>query len=145
MKLALAQLQIEPSDRSGNRRRGVEAIERAADAGADLVVLPELYRRLVDAGTTLTLVPSAWPYPRVEHWQLLPRARAVENLMYVAAANGTGSFDEADLLGRSTVYDPWGRIVASTDDAPDIVTATLDPERVANRRAEFPALQDRRR
>ena len=269
MKLALAQLQIEPGDRSGNRRRGVEAIGRAADAGADLVVLPELftvgyfafdayarsaeplggetlgrlaevaadndvavlagsivedlaesaavghevpaedgyantavfldrdgerravyrkhhlfgyasaesellmagerlptvdfegfvvgittcydlrfpelYRRLVDAGTTLTLVPSAWPYPRVEHWQLLPRARAVENLMYVAAANGTGSFDEADLLGRSTVYDPWGTTVASTDDAPDIVTATLDPERVANRRAKFPALQDQRR
>jgi predicted amidohydrolase len=43
------------------------------------------------------------------------------------------------------VYDPWGTAVASTDDRPDIVTATVDPERVASVRAEFPALADRRR
>jgi len=105
---------------------------------------PELYRRLVAEGVALTLVPSAWPYPRVEHWRLLPRARAVENLMYVAAANGVGQFEEAELLGRSTVYDPWGTTVASTDDTPDLVVATVDPDRVERRRAEFPALDDRR-
>lgn len=104
---------------------------------------PELYRRLVDTGVTLTLVPSAWPYPRVEHWRLLPRARAVENLMYVAAANGVGSFDSSELLGRSTVYDPWGTALASTGDEPELVTATVAPERVTELRAEFPALSDR--
>ena len=105
---------------------------------------PELYRRLVDDGVTLTLVPSAWPYPRVEHWQLLPRARAVENQMYVAAANGVGEFDTAELLGRSTVYDPWGTTVASASDESAVVTATIDPDRVDDVREEFPALADRR-
>jgi len=105
---------------------------------------PELYRRLAEAGTTLILVPSAWPYPRVEHWQLLPRARAVENQCYVAAANGVGRFEEAELLGRSTVYDPWGTPLASSDDAPALVTADISPEKVREVRAEFPALSDRR-
>lgn len=106
---------------------------------------PELYRDLVDSGVTLTLVPSAWPYPRVEHWRLLPRARAVENLMYVAAVNGVGEFEEASLLGRSTVYDPWGTAVASGGEQETLVTTTLDPAAVERRREEFPALGDRRR
>ncbi|MCG1002636.1 MULTISPECIES: carbon-nitrogen family hydrolase [Halobacterium] len=105
---------------------------------------PELYRELVADGVDLLLVPSAWPYPRVEHWTLLPQARAVENLAYVAAVNGSGEFDDAELLGRSTVYDPWGNAIASTGDHPDIVYADLDPERVATVREGFPALDDRR-
>jgi predicted amidohydrolase len=104
---------------------------------------PELYRELADAGATLILVPSAWPYPRVEHWQVLPRARAVENLCYVAAANGAAEFEDATLLGRSTIYDPWGTPVASAGDDPAIVTADVDPDRVADVREEFPALSDR--
>jgi len=105
---------------------------------------PELYRRLVDRGATLVLVPSAWPYPRVEHWQLLPRTRAVENLCYVAAVNGVGTFEDARLVGRSTVYDPWGTAVAGLGDEPGLVTARLDPATVRERRNEFPALADRR-
>lgn len=105
---------------------------------------PELYRELVDRGATLVLVPSAWPYPRVEHWKLLPQARAVENLCYVATINGTGSFEDSTLLGRSTVYDPWGTTVAAVGEEPGIVTARIDPEEVDRRREEFPALRDRR-
>lgn len=105
---------------------------------------PELYRELAERGATLVLVPSAWPYPRVEHWKLLPRARAVENQLYVATANGSGAFDEATLCGRSTVYDPWGTTLASTDDEPGLVVADLDPGRVERVREEFPAWRDRR-
>jgi len=105
---------------------------------------PEQYRRLVEAGVTLVLVPSAWPYPRVEHWQTLPRTRAIENQYYVATINGSGAFDDATLLGRSTVYDPWGTVLSSADDDPTLVTATVDPERVQAVREEFPALEDRR-
>jgi predicted amidohydrolase len=105
---------------------------------------PELYRRLVDEGTTAVLVPSAWPYPRVEHWKLLPRARAVENLLYVGAVNGAATFEDASLVGRSTVCDPWGTPVATCDDEPTVVYADCDPERVATVREEFPALHDRR-
>jgi len=106
---------------------------------------PGLYRELVDAGTTLTLVPSAWPYPRVEHWQLFPRTRAVENLMYVAAVNGVGEFEDASLVGRSAVYDPWGTRRAAIGDEPGLIVADVEPDRVAERRAEFPVLDDRRR
>ncbi|WP_049920089.1 carbon-nitrogen family hydrolase [Halobiforma nitratireducens] len=109
---------------------------------------PELYRRLVDAepSAELLLVPSAWPYPRVEHWETLSRARAIENQCYVATINGSGEFPEADaaLLGRSTVHDPWGVTLASSGDEPALVTADVDPTRVADVREEFPALQDRR-
>ncbi len=105
---------------------------------------PELYRMLVDKGTDLVLVPSAWPYPRVEHWRLLPQARAVENLCYVATINGVGSFDETALLGRSTVYDPWGTAIAGLGEESGLVTARLDPEEPRQRREEFPALEDRR-
>ena len=105
---------------------------------------PRLSRELVEAGVTLLLVPSAWPYPRVEHWRLFSRARAVENLCYLGAVNGVGDFEDATLLGRSAVYDPWGTTLASAGDEPATVTADLDPDRVAAIRAEFPVLADRR-
>jgi predicted amidohydrolase len=111
---------------------------------------PELYRELAAAGATLILVPSAWPYPRVDHWRLLPRARAVENQLFVATCNGSGSFGETTLCGRSAIYDPWGEVLAEAGasghagDEPAIVTADIDPERVASVREEFPALGDRR-
>lgn len=105
---------------------------------------PELYRQLVERGVTLVAVPSAWPYPRVEHWRILPQARAIENLCYVAAVNGIGSFDDATLLGRSALYDPWGTQIAGCGEEPQLVTADLDPVAVESRRDEFPALSDRR-
>ncbi len=105
---------------------------------------PELYRQQIDAGATLLLVPSAWPYPRIEHWETLSRARAVENQCFLAAANGAGAFEEATLLGRSTVYDPWGVTLASSGDESTLVTATIDPDAVERVRTAFPALSDRR-
>lgn len=105
---------------------------------------PELYRDLVAAGATLVLVPSAWPYPRVEHWRLFTRTRAVENLWYLAATNGVGDFGADALLGRSAVVDPWGTTLAAAGDDPALVTADLEPGRVEAVREEFPALADRR-
>jgi len=107
---------------------------------------PELYRRLVDQGAELIVVPSAWPYPRIEHWKTLGRARAIENLCYVATTNGSATFPaaESQLCGRSTVYDPWGTTLASSGDEPTQLTVEIDPERVASVRSSFPALDDRR-
>jgi predicted amidohydrolase len=105
---------------------------------------PELYRRLVDRDVTLVLVPSAWPEPRVEHWNLLPRARAVENQCYVATANGVGECDGATLLGRSAVYGPWGTIRTRMSGDAGITVVDIDPARAAAVREEFPALADRR-
>ena len=107
---------------------------------------PELYRELVDRGAELIVVPSAWPYPRIEHWKTLGRARAIENLCYVATANGSAAFPEAEarLCGRSTVYDPWGTTLASSGDEPTQLCVEIDPQRVASVRSMFPALDDRR-
>ncbi|SDE92942.1 Predicted amidohydrolase [Halorubrum xinjiangense] len=105
---------------------------------------PEQFRGMVEAGVECVVVPSAWPYPRIEHWRTLGRARAIENLTYVAAVNGSGRFGDDALCGRSAVYDPWGTTLASVGDEPGVVTATVDPERVAAVREEFPALRDRR-
>ena len=106
---------------------------------------PALYMDLLDAGVDLLLVPSAWPYPRVEHWRLLTRARAVENLSYLVAVNGVGDFGDAALIGRSAIIDPWGTARASTGDEPDLLVSDIAPERVESVREEFPALRDRRR
>jgi predicted amidohydrolase len=105
---------------------------------------PALYREYVDEGVDLFCVPSAWPYPRVEHFETLARARAIESQAYVATANGAGEFEDATLCGRSTVFDPWGVTLAATDDDPALVVADLDAERVERIREEFPALADRR-
>lgn len=104
---------------------------------------PELYRQLVDQGATLVLVPSAWPYPRVEHWKLLPQARAVENLLYIGAVNGADTPD-SQLVGRSAIYDPWGTTVATTSHSPDLVIDEIYPDRVQSVRDRFSALDDRR-
>jgi predicted amidohydrolase len=105
---------------------------------ADLTT-PGAVEHLSRAGATLVLTPAGWPYPHVEAWEALTGARAVENACYVAAVNGVGEFDERTLLGRSCVRGPTGAHLAGADDAPAVVTADLDPERVASVRATRPS------
>lgn len=106
---------------------------------------PELYRRLVDDDATLLLVPAAWPEKRVAHWQLLVRARAVENQCAVVAANAVGAQGRAKLAGRSMVVDAWGDVLAeSSPDAEEVLRVDLDPADVASVRERFPVLPDRR-
>ena len=144
--IALAQLEIEPGAVDDNRDRAVADVAgfRVGVTTCYDLRFPELYRRLVEKGATLVLVPSAWPYPRIEHWETLSRARAIENQSFLATINGSGAFDDATLLGRSTVYDPWGVPIASSGDDPALVLADLDLTAVADVREEFPALRDRR-
>jgi predicted amidohydrolase len=94
---------------------------------------------LARAGATLVLAPGGWPYPHVEAWEVLTGARAVENGCFLAAINGVGEFDERTLLGRSCVKGPTGATLAGADDAPAVVTADLDPGRVASVRANRPS------
>lgn len=105
---------------------------------------PQLYRRLVEADVSLLLVPAAWPPPRVDHWEVLPRARAIENLCYLAAVNLGDADPDPTYVGRSTVYDPWGQQLVEAGQKPTLLTASLDPDRVTTCRSEFPALEDRR-
>src|SRR5215207_9665540 len=77
---------------------------------------PELFRAMVDRGAELFLIASAWPYPRVEAWSVLNRARALENQAWLISANCAGG--DPACCGRSMVVDPWGTALAAAGDRP---------------------------
>lgn len=107
---------------------------------------PELFRTLTAQGATLFAVPSAFTRStgRV-HWELLNRARAVENLAFVIAAAQTGRHDNGrETWGHSLIVEPWGEILAERAAEPGIITASLDAEAQARLRQRFPALDHRR-
>lgn len=104
---------------------------------------PEFFRRLVDQGAQCFLVSSAWPYPRLEHWLLLGRARAIENLSFLVSSNSSGINRGKQFLGHSLVVDPMGNIIAGSGDEECIVWAEVDQNTVLKARSEFPFLKDR--
>jgi predicted amidohydrolase len=103
---------------------------------------PELFRKMVDAGAEFFLVPSAWPYPRVEAWKALNRVRALENQAWLISSNCAGGTGMG-FCGRSMVVDPWGTPVALAGDRPTILHAEIDPAEVRKAREDFPVLRDR--
>lgn len=105
---------------------------------------PELFRALVDQGAELFLVTSAWPIPRLEHWLMLNRLRAVENQVFLAAANLVGENRGVDLAGHSLVVDPWATPLANAGFHERTVVADVDMGMVGEARDDFPALADRR-
>lgn len=105
---------------------------------------PELYRLMSKDGAEIFLVTSAWPYPRLEHWLVLNRARAIENLAYVVACNAAGHTQGKTLLGNSLVVDPWGTPIARAGGDEQVLYCSLDPDLLGDVRSRFPALRDRR-
>ena len=108
---------------------------------------PELYRRLaVDGGARVLVVPAAFMmHTGRDHWEVLLRARAIENQCYVVAAGQIGDHDPGrTCFGRSMIVDPWGTVVAQAPDTVGIVTADLDLERLEQIRNELPSLANRR-
>lgn len=107
------------------------------------VRFPELYRQLGDC--TLLLVPAAFTATTgAAHWELLLRARAVENQCYVlAAAQGGLHPNGRRTWGHSMLVDPWGVIVATREEGPGIVVGDVDPARIAEVRSQLPALTHR--
>lgn len=106
---------------------------------------PEFYRAQLDAGATVFLVPAAWPMPRVEHWRLLGRARAVENQCFLVAANTAGSHGGGVMGGHSQIVAPTGEVLAEAGgEAQEVLTVELDLGLVAATREAFPVLADRR-
>ena len=105
----------------------------------------ELYRAYASAGADLLLVPSAFTYTTGQaHWEILLRARAIENLSYVVASAQGGTHPNGRRTwGQSMLVDPWGQILAQQAQDPGVVLADLDPTVLAERRAQLPALQHR--
>lgn len=104
---------------------------------------PELFRKMTDRGAELFLVASGWPYPRLEHWLMFNRIRAIENTAFLASSNCVGINRGARFCGHSMIVDPWGVIISSGGDEESIVRAEIDISRVSAIRKEFPALSDR--
>lgn len=104
---------------------------------------PELFRRMVEKGAELFLVCSAWPYPRLEHWIMLNRVRALENQAFLVSANTVGMSAGTQILGHSMMVDPWGVILTSGGDEEVILRAEVNLGDVKKARERFPALADR--
>lgn len=105
---------------------------------------PELFRAMVDKGAEIFLVSSAWPYPRLEPWLLFNRARALENQSFLISANAAGMNRGKQYVGHSMVVDPSGTVVAGAGDEETIIHCRVDPQRVHEERAAFPALAGRK-
>jgi predicted amidohydrolase len=107
---------------------------------------PELYRILALGGAELVTVPAAFTlYTGKDHWELLLRARAVENQCYVAAANMWGAHGAGKAsYGRSMIVDPWGVVLAQAEDEDAVVAAELDRAHMERIRASLPSLANRR-
>jgi predicted amidohydrolase len=106
---------------------------------------PEVFRRAVDAGADLFVVPANWPARRERHWLALLAARAIENQAYVVGVNRVGSDPNATYSGRSVVIDPMGVTIADAGEQERVVHAELDAGLLHRWRQDFPALRDRRR
>ena len=137
---------------SAKRGRGTEVVAvRTPVAHLGLTVcydlrFPELFRALARAGAEVLCVPSAFTFPTgAAHWEVLLRARAIENQCWVIAANqhgpsGQGHHD----YGHSMIVDPWGTVVARASDGERVVTAEIDLGLVEKVRREMPCLEHAR-
>jgi deaminated glutathione amidase len=107
---------------------------------------PELYRTLVSKGATLLTVPSAFTLMTgKDHWEVLLRARAIENQCYVVAPAQQGKHGPTRLTyGHSLIVDPWGLVVARASEGVGLAMAEVDMSLLQRYRQEFPALQHRK-
>lgn len=156
-KIHLFDVQVNAAGESYHESAGIAAGSRVVTVDAAFGKLglsvcydlrfPELYRELAELGATLFAVPSAFTRTTgAKHWDLLNRARAVENLAFVIAAAQTGRHANGrETWGHSMIVDPWGEILAErATDEPGVVMAALDTQQQARLRERFPALHHRR-
>ena len=104
---------------------------------------PELYRQMAAVGMDILAVPSAFTARTgAAHWEILVRARSVENLCYTIAANQGGFHKNGrETFGHSMIVDPWGAVLASLTQGAGVVTAEFDRDRLEKVRAAFPVLE----
>ncbi len=100
---------------------------------------PELYREMVAQGAVLLAVPANFTEATGrDHWEVLLRARAIENGTFVVAPAQCGLGGGIATHGRSMVVDPWGIVIAQAPDGPGVVVADLEMDRVAEVRGQLP-------
>lgn len=107
---------------------------------------PEVFRSYAVAGARLMVIPAQWPAPRIEHWRLLLRARAIENQCIVAACNRVGADPgpRNEFGGASAVVGPGGEVLVEGDDRPALLMAPVELTAIEETRRFIPVLRDRR-
>jgi predicted amidohydrolase len=132
---------------------GEEIVTSVTAAGVPLglsvcydVRFPELYRILAVRGALVLPLPAAFTLATTrDHWEILLRARAIENQVFVVAANQIGSHPGGNRSGgRSMIVDPWGLVIAQASDGAGHIAADLDLERQREVRRTLPSLANRR-
>jgi predicted amidohydrolase len=106
---------------------------------------PEAFRLAARRGAQLFVVPANWPEPRIEHWVVLLRARAIENQAYVVGVNRLGTdASELPYPGRSLVIDPLGQVLLDAGAQEGVFQAAIDLAVLQAWRDRFPAWRDMR-
>lgn len=104
---------------------------------------PEISRRYMEEGCDGIIVASAFPFPRLDHWRTLLKSRAIENQMYIVAANRTGKDGELQFLGNSCIIDPWGTVKATASETDEgVIFHDLQLEKNAEVRKAIPCKQN---
>ncbi len=107
------------------------------------VRFPELYRHYATQGATILTAPSSFTYPTGEaHWEILLRARAIENQCFILAPNQVGlGAESVPTYGNSMIVDPWGKVVVRANETDEcVLVAQLDTDFLENIRRSFPCL-----
>lgn len=105
---------------------------------------PEWFRTHTLKGAKIMFIPAQWPKQRIDHWQLLLQARAIENQCYIVAVNPVCTNPNNEFNGHSMVIAPWGEILLGNQTEEGIYYADLDLEEVERVRKTIPVFQDRR-
>ena len=103
---------------------------------------PEMFRALTEGEATAVLLTSGWPTPRIEHWDVLTRARAIEDQLWFVACNEVGDQPGITLGGHSCVVAPTGEVVAQAGEREEVLIAEVDPAVAPDWRTSFPVLKD---
>ena len=105
---------------------------------------PELFRKMALEGAEVICIPAEWPIPRQEHWRILLRARAIENQLFVVAANCCGQQGNFEFCGMSLILSARGEILAEKDECNAEIVATLEQEEMVAYRKQIQCYTDRR-
>jgi len=105
---------------------------------------PELFRKLALAGAEIICLPAEWPKPRQEHWQTLLRARAIENQLFIVAANCCGIQGKLDFFGLSQLISPLGTVLDRAEETDTELVADFDFAEMEKYRSQISILSDRR-
>ncbi|YCI75015.1 carbon-nitrogen family hydrolase [Bacillus sp. R1-10] len=145
-KLHLFQLMDEHHFLQPGEKDGLFTLDEKICAGFVCydIRFPEWQRAHTVQGAEVLFVTAEWPKPRLDHWRALLISRAIENQAYVVAVNRTGSDVNNIFAGHSLIIDPWGNIISEAGEGNELLTGTLDFNKVTEARNKIPVFEDRR-